>query len=200
MAEGKSDDNFFGENASKVIIYKINKPTNIAQIVRSSIAFGVNEVILVREKECNASPLRNKTKKLVRIKWNEVSIEYLNSVWGSSIHFVGCSNLKDCQAYLKGDGYTIFGVEIGENSLDVTTHPFSQRSAFLFGRETGLEAEAAQICDKTVFIPQYSRGIGSLNVCVAASILVYNFAVWAKFEPVSCTGQKFAGAEEDLGD
>jgi len=101
-------------------------------------------------------------------------------------------SLALCRIHLKEAGFSIVGVEIGDSSRDVTTHPFSGSTAFIFGNEgTGLHATAAAICDSLVYIPQYTPGTASLNVSVAASIVLHHFAIWAKYTPNVWVQQKF---------
>jgi tRNA G18 (ribose-2'-O)-methylase SpoU len=43
-----------------------------------------------------------------------------------------------------------------------------------------MNAMQVAICDDFVYIPQYGGGTASLNVTVAASIIMQSFALWAK--------------------
>lgn len=43
-----------------------------------------------------------------------------------------------------------------------------------------MNAAQVAICDDFVIIPQYGGGTASLNVTVAASIIMNSFAVWAQ--------------------
>ena len=47
------------------------------------------------------------------------------------------------------------------------------------------------LCDSFVYIPQYGEGTASLNVTVAASIVLHNFAVWAQFSERQRSGYKY---------
>ena len=42
-----------------------------------------------------------------------------------------------------------------------------------------MNAAQTAICDGFLYIPQYGGGTASLNVTVAASIIMHSFAVWA---------------------
>lgn len=75
-------------------------------------------------------------------------------------------------------------------------HPFRRSTAFLLGNEgTGLSTKELEICDFFVYIPQYGCGTASLNVTVAASIVLHHFAVWAEFSERTREGNKFVVAE-----
>jgi hypothetical protein len=56
---------------------------------------------------------------------------------------------------------------------------------------TGLSEQQAQLCDAFVYIAQYGEGTASLNVTVAASIVLHHFAVWAGYEERRRSGAKF---------
>lgn len=45
----------------------------------------------------------------------------------------------------------------------------------------GLSAKQLALCDGFVYIPQYGAGTASLNVAVAASIVLHHFALWAGY-------------------
>lgn len=45
---------------------------------------------------------------------------------------------------------------------------------------SGMSSAQVAICDDFVYIPQYGGGTASLNVTVAASIILQSFALWAK--------------------
>lgn len=47
------------------------------------------------------------------------------------------------------------------------------------------------LCDSFVYIPQHGVGTASLNVAVAASIVLHAFAVWAGYPERSREGAKF---------
>ncbi|KAM5555033.1 hypothetical protein ABKV19_023114 [Rosa sericea] len=54
-----------------------------------------------------------------------------------------------------------------------------------------LSAKECKICDFFVYIPQYGDGTASLNVTVAASIVLHQFGVWAGFPERTRDGNKF---------
>jgi hypothetical protein len=54
------------------------------------------------------------------------------------------------------------------------------------------------LCDRFIYIPQYGPGTASLNVAVAASIVLHNFAVWAGYRERSRHGAKFDVSQRPL--
>ncbi|KAH0435951.1 hypothetical protein IEQ34_026499 [Dendrobium chrysotoxum] len=93
----------------------------------------------------------------------------------------------------------ICGVEIVDGAVPITQQPFRRSTAFLLGNEgTGLSAKECEICDFFVYIPQYGCGTASLNVTVAASIVLHHFGAWAGFAERSRNGNKFSVAERPV--
>ena len=56
---------------------------------------------------------------------------------------------------------------------------------------TGLSGSQLKLCDSFVYIPQHGQGTASLNVTVAASIVLHHFAVWAGYQESSRHGFKY---------
>ncbi|KAF8401597.1 hypothetical protein HHK36_012542 [Tetracentron sinense] len=124
-------------------------------MARSATAFGVSELILVGRRDFNAFGSHGST---------------------SHLRFRHFHSLNDARLYLKERDCDICGVEITDGAVAVNQHPFRKSTAFLLGNEgTGLSAKECEICDFFVYIPQYGCGTASLNVTVAASIVLHHF-------------------------
>jgi tRNA C32,U32 (ribose-2'-O)-methylase TrmJ len=65
----------------------------------------------------------------------------------------------------------------------------------VFTQGHGLTEQQKAICDGYVYIPQYGSGTASLNVSVAASIVMHHFALWAQYDERAREGEKFIVAE-----
>ncbi|XP_022761193.1 uncharacterized protein LOC111307439 isoform X2 [Durio zibethinus] len=162
---------------SYVVVHNIAKRHNVGTLARSATAFGVSELILVGRRDFNAFGSHGST---------------------SHLRFRHFHSLTDARLFLKKD-CDICGIEITENAVSVTDHPFKKSTAFLLGNEgTGLSAKECEICDFFVYIPQYGGGTASLNVTVAASIVLHHFGVWAGFPERIRDGNKFVVAERPL--
>lgn len=161
---------------SFVIVYNVSKRHNIGTLVRSATAFGVSEIILVgRHKDFNAFGSHGAA----------AHLRYR--------HFF---TLADARSHLKEKGCDIIGVEIVDGAMPVHSHPFARSTAFLLGNEgSGLSDREMAICDSFVYIAQYGSGTASLNVTVAASIVLHHFAVWAGLPERPREGHKFVVAE-----
>jgi hypothetical protein len=55
----------------------------------------------------------------------------------------------------------------------------------------GLSEKQMRLCDGFIYIPQHGPGTASLNVTVAASIVLHHFAVWAGYAERQREGAKF---------
>ncbi|MCO5597633.1 hypothetical protein L7F22_051714 [Adiantum nelumboides] len=161
---------------SFVIVYNVAKRHNIGTLARCATAFGVSEMILVgKHKDFNAFGSHGAA----------AHIQYR--------HFF---TLGDARSHLKKNECDIIGIEITDGAMPVQSHPFTRSTAFLLGNEgTGLSDKEMAICDYFIYIAQYGGGTASLNVTVAASIVLHHFAVWAGFSERARIGHKFEVAD-----
>ncbi|OWM74174.1 uncharacterized protein LOC116209293 [Punica granatum] len=163
---------------SYVVVHNIAKRHNVGTLARSATAFGVSELILVGRRDFNAFGSHGST---------------------SHLRFRHFHSLLDARSFLKEKGCDICGVEITDGAVAVNEHPFKRSTAFLLGNEgTGLSAKECKICDFFIYIPQYGSGTASLNVTVAASIVLHHFGVWAGFSERTRDGNKFVVAERPV--
>mmetsp|Transcript_28689 Transcript_28689/g.60857 ORF Transcript_28689/g.60857 Transcript_28689/m.60857 type:complete len:285 (-) Transcript_28689:164-1018(-) len=73
----------------------------------------------------------------------------------------------------------IIGVEIDNTSQNLENEPFTTSVAFMMGNEgSGMTAKQMSFCDGFVRISQYGGGTASLNVSVAASLVLHRFFHW----------------------
>ncbi|CAL4910407.1 unnamed protein product [Urochloa decumbens] len=165
---------------SVVVVHNVAKRHNVGTLARSATAFGVAEVVVVGRRDVSAFGSHGAT---------------------SHLRFRHFTSLALARAYLKDErGCDICGVEITDDAQPVTAHPFRRSTAFLFGNEgSGLSQKECEICDFFVYIPQYGGGTASLNVTVAASIVLHHFAVWAGFPERGREGNKFIVADRPQG-
>ncbi|KAI6693168.1 hypothetical protein NL676_020878 [Syzygium grande] len=161
---------------SYVVVHNIAKRHNVGTLARSATAFGVSELIVVGRRDFNAFGSHGST---------------------SHLAFRHFHSLPEARSFLKEKDCDICGVEITDDAVAVNQHPFKRSTAFLVGNEgTGLSAKECEICDFFVYIPQYGCGTASLNVTVAASIVLHQFGVWAGFSERIRDGNKFVVAEK----
>jgi len=86
-------------------------------------------------------------------------------------------NILALKTYATESKVQIMGVEILDSAKSVWDFPFAGSTAFVMGNEgTGLTEQEKEICDGFVYIPQYQSNTESLNVGVAAGIILNHFA------------------------
>ena len=101
--------------------------------------------------------------------------------------------LEEAKAWFQERNITLCGVEIVPQAVDVRTHPFVGDTAIMMGNEVrivlfnnhqgaGMNERQLAMCDQFVYIPQFGHGTASLNVNVAASIVMEHFSSWAGYE------------------
>ncbi|KAK9824104.1 hypothetical protein WJX72_007761 [[Myrmecia] bisecta] len=165
-----------GQPACYLIVYNVSKRHNIGTLVRSATAFGVTEVCLVGSRQFNTFGSHGAV--------NHMRLRHFGT-------------LEECCQWLKVQaGCEIMGIEIVDGAKPVHTQPFSGPTAFMLGNEgSGLSAKQLQLCDSFVYIPQYGAGTASLNVTVAASIILHQFATWAGYQERQREGFKYCVAE-----
>eukprot|EP00243_Klebsormidium_subtile_P002455 TRINITY_DN14883_c0_g1_i1.p1 TRINITY_DN14883_c0_g1~~TRINITY_DN14883_c0_g1_i1.p1 ORF type:complete len:242 (-),score=29.96 TRINITY_DN14883_c0_g1_i1:148-873(-) len=180
-AESKSGAFSSGTDLPKsyLLVHNVSKKHNIGTLSRSCTAFGVTQVCIVGQNAYNTFGSHGAAEHVdIRHFWK----------------------LEDAAKYLKEDCHCdIVGVEIVEGALAVHKRPFKGNTAFILGNEgTGLSPKQIEICDYFVYVSQYGPGTASLNVTVAASIVLHEFAVWAGMPERGREGQKFVVAERPV--
>lgn len=144
-----------------MIVTNVTKSKNVGNLMRSCVAFGVTEMIIVGANRIQTFGAHG-TDRFMRVTFFHKPREAIS--------------------YLKGKGVTICGIEITPDAAPVHTHPFRGPTAFIPGSEgDGLCDAHKALCDHFVYIPQYGNGTASLNVTVATSIVLHHFALWAGY-------------------
>jgi tRNA G18 (ribose-2'-O)-methylase SpoU len=159
-----------------VIISNLQSGSNIGSICRNALAFNVHEVVVVGRRG-----FRDKMRQADRGAKQRQTFVHFNSV-------------AEASSYLKESrGCSIVGVEIMDTAVSLTSLPFTQSTAFMFGNEGGgLSERQRGVCDKFTYIPQYAEGgMASINVACASAVVLQTFAVWAKFTETQRLGEKF---------
>ena len=81
----------------------------------------------------------------------------------------------------------IIGVEIDNSSINLEEEPFGTTSvAFMMGNEgSGMTTKQMSVCDGFIRISQYGGGTASLNVSVAAGLVLHRFFHWSRGDVVA---------------
>jgi tRNA G18 (ribose-2'-O)-methylase SpoU len=144
-----------------LVITNISKRNNIKSLLHTAEACGCVGVFVVGQPRC--------------------TLDFDSSVNISVIRF---DKWNECVQYLRERNILLVGVEIHPDAVNVDdfrrTSPLQQQQqqdvAFLMGNEgQGIHEKHMASCQAFVKIPQYGSGTASLNVNVAASIVLHSF-------------------------
>jgi tRNA G18 (ribose-2'-O)-methylase SpoU len=139
-----------------LIIHNVAKKHNVGSLIRSSAAMNVSELWIVGKRKLASFGNQGTAKRVV----------YRNF-----------ATLAELKQYAVDKGIQIIGVEIMDSAKSVWEKPFVTSTAFFMGNEgTGMSQQEKEICDAFVYIPQYNSNTESLNVAVAAGIVLAHFA------------------------
>jgi TrmH family RNA methyltransferase len=144
------------EIGNKVLILEdIQDPGNLGTIIRSSVAFNVDTIIV-----------SNNTVDVYNDK-------VLRSSEGMLFHInIVKKDIKNIINELHNNGYILYGTKVdgGTNIKEITV---SDKYAVVMGNEgAGVSKDTLDKCDKYIYIPMNER-CESLNVGVATSIILY---------------------------
>lgn len=138
-----------------LILDNIQDPGNLGTIIRSSVAFDIDTIVL--------SPNTVDTYNPKVIRSTQGMIFYTNII---------TLKLKEFIDEIKTKNYTIFGTNVrnGKNIKEIT---LPEKFALVLGNEgQGVSKEIESLCDDNIYIKMSSK-CESLNVSVATSILLY---------------------------
>ena len=138
-----------------LLLDDIQDPGNLGTIIRSSVAFNVDTIIL----SPNTVDLYNS--------------KVLRSTQGMFSHInIITMDLVDAINELKNRNITVYGTNVNEG-VDVRNIDDTSSYALVMGNEgNGVSLDIQNMCDKNLYI-KMSNNTESLNVGVACSILLY---------------------------
>ncbi len=138
-----------------VLVEAVNKPHNLSAILRTCDAAGVFEANFISEKD---------------------KVKTFNSTAQGSQKWVKLNNHEttiSAVIELKKKGFKLYGTTLNERSTDYRNFDYSENTCFVLGAEKwGLSDQLISKVDESIFIPM-SGMVQSLNVSVAASILLF---------------------------
>lgn len=142
-------------NGNVLILDDIQDPGNLGTMIRSSLAFNIDTIIL--------SP---KTVDLYNQK-------VIRSTQGMLFHInIIVRDLEETIIELKENNYTIYGTKVN-NGNDIRNIKIDSKYALVIGNEgNGMSEKVSNLCDEYLYITMNNQ-VESLNAAVAASILLY---------------------------
>lgn len=150
----EADLNGLAEARVVLALDQISDPQNLGTILRSAAFFGVDAVLVLKNRAAEVSPL------VARV-----------AVGGAElVDIYRITNLARSLEILKGQGFWIYGLdERGESTLAQTD--FDAKTVLVIGAEgEGLRHRTRGECDALVRIAGGRRGLESLNAGVAAAV------------------------------
>ncbi len=151
-------EEFFLKPGEKAIfLFSVRDPSNLGSVIRSSVAFGIDHVIL--SDDC-ADIYNPKT---------------IRSAMGSLFR-VNVTTVKDVPSFIKAAQHNsrrVFAAELSDGARSVSEIGLRTSDIVMIGNEGhGIDAQVSAICDGSVYIP-ISKKTESLNASVAAAIFMW---------------------------
>mmetsp|Transcript_13216 Transcript_13216/g.23978 ORF Transcript_13216/g.23978 Transcript_13216/m.23978 type:complete len:274 (+) Transcript_13216:222-1043(+) len=186
-----------GGRRQYLIICNISKRTNIKSLLLTAAAFGCRAVFVAGQRKFDFDPSNSDMPGSIRdrvqsgqlpiIQFEKLAhcVTYVQSLGASTM--INSSESEndipvdtDSLTKERRGPIQILGVEIDDKSIDLDAEPFTGDTAFMMGNEgQGMNSKQMAVCDGFVRIAQYGGGTASLNVNVAASIVLHRFHTWA---------------------
>lgn len=141
-----------------VLLDHVQDPRNFGAIIRSAAFFGVKYLVVPKARQ---APVTN-----VVLSTAQGGLAHVN--------LVAVPNLVRVMEKLKEHGFWALGADMaGEPAASLKG--FYDRTVLVLGNEgSGLSALVRRKCDRIIGIPSGAVGVESLNVSVAAGILLYS--------------------------
>lgn len=141
---------------SLLILDQILDPHNLGAIIRTAVAFGINNIIITSYNSVKDTPVVSKTS----VGLNEI------------VNLIEVVNLNNSIKDLKKAGYFVVGLD-GEAKNTIDKMKDNSNLALVLGNEgRGIRELVKKNCDELVKIPM-ENCVESLNVSVASAIAIY---------------------------
>lgn len=151
-------EEFFLEADEKAIfLCSIRDPSNLGSVIRSSVAFGTEHIVL--SADCadiyNPKTVRSAMGSLYRVKVTTV---------GDTATFIAAA---------RENGRRVFAAELSDGAKTLSDVGLKGSDIVMIGNEGhGIPAEISSLCDGSIYIP-ISKKTESLNASVAAAIFMW---------------------------
>ncbi|MBR2343829.1 MAG: RNA methyltransferase [Clostridia bacterium] len=151
------EDFFLSAGERAIFLCSVRDPSNLGSVIRSSVAFGVEHIVL--SSDCadfyNPKVVRSAMGSLFRVKITAVS---------DTTAFVNAA--REC-------GRRVFAAELTDSARSVGEVGLSPEDIVIIGNEGhGIPAEVSRATDGSIYIP-ISERTESLNASVAAAIFMW---------------------------
>ena len=151
-------EEFFLQPEEKAIfLFSVRDPSNLGAVIRSSVAFGTDHVIL--SSDCadiyNPKTVRSAMGSLFRVK---------------------VTSVKDVPSFIQSANENerrVFAAELTDNAVSLSDVSLKGSDIIMIGNEGhGIAPEVSALCNGSIYIP-ISKKTESLNASVAAAIFMW---------------------------
>ena len=152
-----NEEIFLKNNERAIILCDVRDPSNLGSVIRSSVAFGTEHIILTGSCADIYSPktVRSAMGSLFRVKV---------TVAPDTVSLIDV---------IRKRGRRVLAAELNERALSIDEAALCASDVVVIGNEGhGIPEEISQICNGSVYIPISSR-TESLNASVAAAIFMW---------------------------
>ncbi|MBE6635512.1 MAG: RNA methyltransferase [Ruminococcaceae bacterium] len=140
-----------------IALCSVRDPGNLGAVIRSAVAFGVEEIILSGDCADIYNP------KTVR--------GAMGSLFRVNVRIVG--DMKEYIRAMQANGRRVYSAELSESAVPLSDLGLDRWDSVIIGNEGhGIPAEISAMTDASVYIPISSR-TESLNASVAAAIFMW---------------------------
>ena len=148
---------FLAPDEKSVFLCSVRDPSNLGAVIRSSVAFGTEHIVL--SADCadvyNPKTVRSAMGSLYRVKITTVN------------------DVESFVAAAQASGRRVFAAELSDGARSLNDVGLLSSDIVMIGNEGhGIPAEISAICDGSVYIP-ISNKTESLNASVAAAIFMW---------------------------
>ena len=151
-------EEFFLKPEEKAIfLFSLRDPSNLGAVIRSSVAFGIDRIIMSADCADIYSP------KTVR--------SAMGSIFRVKVTTVG--DVKSFISAAQHNSRRVFAAELSERAVSLHDINLSGSDIVMIGNEGhGIDPDVSAFCDGSVYIP-ISKKTESLNASVAAAIFMW---------------------------
>ena len=141
-----------------IALDNLQDPGNVGTIIRTALAFGIKDIVISDD--------------TVDIYNDKVIRSSQGALF--NVNIIVDNILKVCKS-LKEQGYKIIGTSLNK-AKELSPMTFSNKNIVIFGNEgNGVKEDILNSTDENIFI-KINKEIDSLNVGVAASIIMYEIS------------------------
>mmetsp|Transcript_11749 Transcript_11749/g.17765 ORF Transcript_11749/g.17765 Transcript_11749/m.17765 type:complete len:212 (-) Transcript_11749:240-875(-) len=192
-----------------LIITNISKRQNVRNLIQIGASFGVTTIFVVGQKSFNFD-VTNDDGNNNKSSSSDLPTAMIDGIRRGKMTIIRFDKLEECVQHIKSlpcceieeqvadagnnsiqksnnskPTIQIIGVEIDPSSVNLENEPFTNSTAFMMGNEgQGMTKKQMSVCDGFVRISQYGGGTASLNVSVAAGLVLHRFFHWSRGDDV----------------